>query len=115
MIYVYAAVAIAFLALGAYAKIEHSGKLEAQAQTEACNTARVAMGEQIKQQNAAVDSLKATADAKQATAAQALAKAEGRAKVWTDNATRLQAVLTNRKPTDAKDCRSAWADIRKPQ
>ena len=34
--------------------------------------------------------------------------------VWTDNALRLQAILVNRKPTDAKDCKSAWETIRKP-
>lgn len=115
MIYAYIVAGIIFIALAGYAKIEHSGKVEAQTQTEACNTARVAMGEQIKQQNAAVDSLKATADAKQATASQALAKAEGRAKVWEDNSARLRAVLASRKPTDPQDCKSAWTEIRKPQ
>ena len=112
MIYVYIIVGLAFAAMSGYAAIQHSGKLAAEAKVEACETKVNAMGEQIKQQNAAVDSLKATADAKAATAAQALAKAEGRAKVWTDNATRLQAVLTARKPTDAQDCKSAWGDIR---
>ena len=115
MIYALIGMAIAMAVAIGYAKIEHSGKLEAQAQTEACNTARVAMGEQIKQQNAAVDALSADAAKKQAEASQALAKAEGKAKVWTDNALRLQGVLTARKPGDAQDCKTAWTEIRKPQ
>ena len=107
MIWLYAAAAIAFAAVGAYAKIEHSGKLAAQAQV-AERDAR------IEQQNQAVEQLKADSDRKAAAGAVALRKAEGVAKVWTDQALRLQAVLTNRKPTDAKDCKSAWEEIRKP-
>jgi len=113
LIYLYVAAAIAFVSLGAYAKLEHSGKVAAQAQTEACNTARVAMGEQIKQQNSAVEALQAAGVAKAATAAKALAKAEVRAKVWDDQAKRLQAALTARKPDGPKDCKAAWQEIRK--
>jgi multidrug resistance efflux pump len=113
LIYLYIAAAIAFAAVSGYAAIQHSGKLAAQAKVEACETKVEAMGEQIKQQNAAVDSLKATADAKAATAAQALAKAEGRAKLWDDQAKRLTGILTSRKPTDPQDCKAAWQEIRK--
>ncbi len=100
-------VALMFLGLGAYAKIEHSGKLEAQAQVAERDA-------KIEQQNQAVAQLKLDSDRKAAEGAKALSKAEGRAKVWTDNALRLQSILASRKPTDAKDCKSAWADIRKP-
>ena len=113
MIYLYAAIAIAFAAVSGYAAIQHSGKLQAQAETKACQTQVAAMGEQIKQQNAAVDNLKSVADAKAAAASQALAKAEGKGKVWQDNAVRLQAVLTSRKPDGPKDCKAAWEELRK--
>ncbi len=69
----------------------------------------------VKEQNAAVEALHAAGVAKAAAAAQALAKAEVNAKVWIDQATRLQAVLTARKPTDPQDCKEAWVEIRKPQ
>ncbi len=111
MIYAYIVAGLAFLAVAGYAKIQHSGKLEAQAKVEACETKVNAMGEQIKQQNAAVDSLKTEADAKAATASKALAKAEGRAKVWDEDAKRLRAILTSRKDAP-KDCKAAWGDIR---
>lgn len=90
-----------------YGAIQHSGKLEAQAQVQA-------LGAKIEQQNAAVDALAAEGKRKAAAGAVALAKAEGKARVWTDQAVRLQAALTGRKPTDAQDCRSAWEAIRKP-
>ncbi|MEY4429586.1 MAG: hypothetical protein RLZZ182_2275 [Pseudomonadota bacterium] len=93
------------LALGV-AKIEHSGKLEAQAQVEAREAT-------IRQQNAAVEALAAESARKQAAGAAALRQAEGKAKVWTDQALRLQAALTSRKPTDATDCKSAWQELRK--
>src|SRR5690349_18907057 len=50
---------------------------------------------------------------KEAQSAQALRKAEGRAKVWDDQAKRLSAILTSRKPTDPQDCKAAWTEIRK--
>ena len=107
MIYVYIIVAIAFAAVSGFAAIEHSraGKYEAQVKERDAK---------IEQQNQAVEQLKTDSDRKAAAGAVALSKAEGKAKVWTDNALRLQAVLTSRKPTDAKDCKSAWEDIRKP-
>jgi hypothetical protein len=45
---------------------------------------------------------------------EALRKAEGRAKVWEDNASRLRAALTMRKPDGPTDCKAAWQEIRKP-
>ena len=111
MIWVWGAIAIAFAAISGYAAIQHSGKLQAQAETKACQTQVATMGEQIKQQNAAVDSLKATADAKAATASQELRKAEGRAQVWDAQAKRLQAILAGRKG-GPQDCKAAWGDIR---
>lgn len=50
---------------------------------------------------------------KQAQSAEALRKAEGRAKVWDDQAKRLQAILTSRKPSDPQDCKAAWQELRK--
>lgn len=49
---------------------------------------------------------------KQAASVQALRKAEGKAKVWEDNAALLRKALTSRKPTDPQDCKSAWETIR---
>lgn len=60
--------------------------------------------------------IKALADEtaqKQAQSAQALRKAEARAQVWDSQAKRLQAILTNRKPTDPQDCKAAWTELRK--
>ena len=71
------------------------------------------MGSQIAEQNRAVESLRVDSIRKQAQSAQALAKAEGRAKVWDEQAKRLQAALTSRKPTDSKECKDAWAELRK--
>lgn len=92
--------------MGLYAKVEHSGKVAAQAQVAERDA-------KIEQQNQAVEQLKTDSDRKAAAGAVALRKAEGVAKVWTDNALRLQAVLASRKPTDAKDCAAAWQEIRK--
>ena len=86
-----------------------------QAESAAAKAQVTVMGAQIKDQNAAVEALRSAGIRKQAEAAQALAKAEGRAKIWTENATRLQAVLTARKPDGPKDCAAAWEAIRKPQ
>lgn len=72
------------------------------------------MGAQIGEQNRAVEALAADAAKKQAAAAQALAKATGRAKVWEDNAARLRAVLTAPMAADAPtDCAAAWTEIRR--
>lgn len=106
MIYAMIGMAIVMaLSLG-YAKLEHSSKVEAQAKEEACNT-------KIDAQNVAIAALAADAAKKQAAGAQALKAAEGKAKVWTDNAVRLQAALTARKPDGPKDCKAAWQEIRK--
>jgi nitric oxide reductase large subunit len=66
--------------------------------------------------DAAEGRLKALAEEtaqKQAQSAQALRKAEGRAKVWDDQAKRLTAILAARKPTDPQDCKAAWVELRK--
>lgn len=68
MIYLYIAAAIAFIALGGYAKIQNSGKLEAQAEVSACNT-------KIEAQNLAVQQLKAEGDRRVAAAGKGIAKA----------------------------------------
>ena len=71
------------------------------------------LGGDLKAQNAAVESLRAEGIRKQATAAVALRKAEDRARVWDADAARLRAALTARKPTDSKECKDAWAELRK--
>ena len=70
------------------------------------------LGAQIAEQNRAVEALQAAGVAKAKEAAKALAKAEGRARVWDDQAKRLTALLTAPKPQGA-GCREAWAEIRK--
>lgn len=62
-----------------------------------------------------ISALAAETAQKQATSAQALRKAEGRAKVWEDNSARLRTVLTSRKPDGPKDCKAAWETIRDPK
>jgi len=71
------------------------------------------LGASLAEQNRAVEALRTEGIRRQATAAQALAKAEGRAKVWDEQAKRLQAALTARKPTDSKECKDAWQELRK--
>ena len=98
----------------AYHTVKKSGYTEAEAEfrpkLDACEGA-------VKAQNEALAALKAAADAKAARAAQALAGATQKAKVWEDNAARLRAVLTApRKAGEAAptSCDAAWAEIRKP-
>ncbi len=118
-IIIYACIAIAALgAIGGFVAAERKAgadkvRAELQPKLTACEGQVSAMGEQIKQQNAAVDSLKTEADAKQATASQELAKAEGRAKIWEGQSSRLQAILASRKKGDPVDCKAAWQEIRK--
>jgi hypothetical protein len=69
------------------------------------------LGERIKEQNRAVEALAAESARKQATSAQALRKAEERAKVWDGQARRLTALLTAPKPEGA-GCQEAWTAIR---
>lgn len=88
-------------------------RAELQPKLTACEGQVATMGGQIKEQNAAVDALRSAGIRKEQEAAQALAKAEVKGKVWQDNAARLQAVLTARKPDGPKDCKAAWQEIRK--
>ena len=112
----YAGAALAVMgAIGAgYHTVKKSGYTEAVAEyrpkLEACQAS-------VKAQNEALAALKAAADAKAARAAQALAGATQKARVWEDNAARLRAVLTApRKTGEAAptSCDAAWAEIRKP-
>ena len=85
-------------------------RAELQPKLEACEGA-------VKAQNDALEALRKAGAEKQARAAQALAGATQKAKVWEDNATRLRAVLTApRKAGEAvpTSCDAAWAEIRKP-
>lgn len=106
-----AALAIAFaLAFGSVQTYRLKG---CQADAAGLKAQVTVMGGQISEQNRAVEALKAEAARRQAQSAQALAKAEARAKTWDDQAKRLTAALTARKPTDSKECRDAWAELRK--
>ena len=70
----------------------------------------------VQRQNDAIARLHEEAAKKQAAAAQALAKASQKARVWEDNAARLRAVLTApRKAGEAAptSCEAAWKEIRK--
>lgn len=95
---------------GLYFGVHHSGVVEGRAEIqpklEACQT-------DVEKQNAAVKALRDISVAKQAEGAKALAAAEGRAKTWDEQAKRLTAILVNRKPGDATDCKTAWQEIRK--
>ena len=105
-----AAIAIAFaLAFGGIQTYRLKG---CQADSAALEAQVTVMGAQIGEQNRAVEALAAEGARKAKEGAQALAKAEVKAKVWTDNALRIQAVLLARKPTDATDCKAAWQEIR---
>ena len=97
----------------AYHTVKKSGYTEAQAELQpkidACEAS-------VKAQNDALAALKAAGDAKAARAAQALAGATQKARVWEDNAARLRAVLTApRKAGEAvpTTCEAAWKEIRK--
>ena|SRR3990167_2354537 len=69
------------------------------------------LGAQIAEQNRAVEELERQGAAKATEAAKALRKAETRARTWDANAARLRAILTARKPEEAKSCSDAWARI----
>lgn len=68
---------------------------------------------QSEEQSRAVEALATEGARKAQEASKALAKAEGRARVWDEQAKRLQDVLTRRKPTDDNSCGAAWAELRK--
>ena len=72
---------------------------------------------EIAKQNEALAALAKVQAEKQAKAAQALAGATKKARVWEDNAAKLRAVLTApRKAGEAvpTDCKAAWDEIRRP-
>ena len=114
IIYAVMFLAVAGVIGAGYHQVKKSGadevRAELQPKLEACEGA-------VKAQNEALAALKAEADKKQARAAQALAGATQKARVWEDNAARLRAVLTAPRKAGEEaptDCRSAWAEIRKP-
>ena len=105
---------IALAILGAAVGVQTYRLNSCQAELAGAQAQVMVMGAQIKEQNRAVEALQAVGAKKQAESAQALRKAEGRAKVWESNAAGLRTVLLNRKPDGPKDCAAAWAEIRKP-
>lgn len=110
---IYAVVALVIMGGVGYGvgKIKDAGRAEVRAELQPkLDTCR----ETVKRQDEAVKALKTAADAKAAEGAKALREAGKRAKVWEDNAVRLQRALAGRKPTDPQDCKSAWEAIRKP-
>ena len=105
-----AAIAIAFaLAFGGIQTYRLKG---AQADSAKLTAQVTVMGAQIGEQNRAVEALAAEGARKAQEASKALAKAEGRALVWDEQAKRLRAILTARKPTETS-CTAAWEAIRK--
>lgn len=70
---------------------------------------------EVQKHNDAAKALAAESARKQAEGAKALSKAKESARVWEDNAVRLQRVLTARKPDGDKTCTGAWSEIRKPK
>ena len=114
---------VAIAVLGSVAGLVHmerkaggdAVRAELQPKLTACQSLTATMGGQIKEQNAAVESLRSEGIRKEAIAAQALAKAEAKGKVWDADAKRLRDALTARKPDGPKDCKAAWETIRKPQ
>lgn len=107
------AAGVVILGLGVALKVQSARLDTCQADKVKLEAQAKILGAQIAEQNRAVEALAAAGAAKTAAGAKALAKAEGKAKVWEDNAFSLRAVLTNRKPTDPQDCKAAWQEIRK--
>ena len=105
---------IALAILGAALGVQTYRLHSCQAELAGARAQVMVMGAQIKEQNRAVEALQAAGAKKQAESAQALRKAEGKSKIWEDNATRLRSILTNRKPTDDQSCIAAWKTIREP-
>lgn len=86
----------------------HKGRAEDQAKIKV-------LGAQIAEQNRAVEALAAESARKQATSAQALRKAEDRARTWDEQARRLTEIISKRKTDPSgmpSDCKSAWEVIR---
>ena len=106
MIWLYAAAAIAFAAALGYAKIEHSGKLEAQAQVQA-------LGSKIEEQNAAVQQTKADGDRRVAAAQKGVQVATVATAKARSEAQRLRAMQGQPTPAGACPAASAVAEIRK--
>jgi len=106
MLYLYAAAAIAFAAVIGYATIQHSQKLEAQAELGACNT-------KIEAQNAAIAATKADGDRRVAEAtegAKAAAKATAPAR---NEAERLRVVTRTVMKPGACPAAEGVAEVRK--
>lgn len=106
MVYLYIVVAIAFAGLGAYAKIEHSGKLEAEAQVAERDA-------KITAQNAAIATTKADGDRRVAEAQKGIAKAATASQAARNEAERLR--VASRTPAKPSACPAgdAVAEIRK--
>ena len=105
---------IALAILGAAVGVQTYRLHSCQAELAGSRAQVMVMSAQIKEQNRAVEALQAAGAKKASESAQALRKAEVKAKVWEANAAGLRTVLLNRKPDGPKDCAAAWAEIRKP-
>src|SRR3990167_8743515 len=90
---------IALAILGAAVGVQTYRLNSCQAELAGAQAQVLVMSAQIKEQNRAVEALQAAGSKKQAESAAALRKAEGRARVWDDQARRLSAILMNRKPS----------------
>ena len=109
------ALVTALTAFVAYERKAGADKVRAELQPKltACQNYSKGLEGRITEQNAAVDKLAKDGAAKAKAASQAIAKATEGAKVWEDNAARLRAVLTARKPDGDKTCTGAWVEIKK--
>jgi multidrug resistance efflux pump len=72
-----------------------------------------ALGADLDAQNAGIKKQAEESARRLAESAQARRKAEDRARVWDADAKRLRDALTARKPTDSRECKDAWAELRK--
>lgn len=105
MIYAYAAVALVIALLGGYAKIEHSGKIAAEAQVQA-------LGSKIEEQNAAVQQTKADGDKRVAEAQKGVLAASKATLSARQEAARLRASAAQAVKPSACPAGDAVATIR---
>ena len=106
MMYALIGMGIALAVAMGYAKIEHSGKLEAQAELGACNT-------KIEAQNLAVAALKTEGDRRVAAASKGVAKAKAATAKATSEAERLRVLAGQPAKPGACPAGEGVAEVRK--
>ena len=106
MLYALIGMAIAMAVAIGYAKIEHSGKLEARAELGSCNT-------KIEAQNLAVQQLKVEGERRIAAATRGVAKAQEGTKKARTEAERLRVLAGTQAEPSACPAAQGVAEIRK--